>query len=77
MDKLLIFQVGAADALTLPLSALTGIDLVDAATINFSFVGVGLTAGDTKSAVVTCTITSGTYVATMKELSEYFYATVL
>tara|TARA_R110001592_G_C12558466_1_gene690904 strand:+ start:110 stop:427 length:318 start_codon:yes stop_codon:yes gene_type:complete len=75
MEKLLIFQVAAANALTAPVSALTGIDLVNSTTINFSFVGVGLSAGNTKSAIVTCTITDGTYIATMKELSEYFYAT--
>ena len=74
MEKLLIFQKDADEAIAVPVSKLQGIDLTAADTMIFHFVGIGLTDGNTKSALVTCTITSGTYVATMKELSDYFYA---
>ena len=75
MEKLLIFQKDADEAIAIPVSKLKGIDLTAADTMIFHFTGIGLTDGNAKSALVTCTITSGTYVATMKELSEFFYAT--
>jgi len=75
MEKLLIFSVSGTNAVALPVSQLAGIDLVDADTINFSFIGGNLANGTAKSTLVTCDITSGTYLATLKELSEYFYAT--
>tara|TARA_R110002020_G_scaffold368030_1_gene579914 strand:- start:319 stop:648 length:330 start_codon:yes stop_codon:yes gene_type:complete len=74
MDKLLIFSVSATNAVAMPVSQLAGIDLVDADTINFSFIGGNLANGTTKSTLVTCDITSGTYLATLKEISEYIYA---
>ena len=74
MDKILIFQVSATDAFSAPLSSLQSIDMVDADTINFSFIGGGVSDGNVKTSLVTCDITTGTYVATMKEIAEYFYA---
>jgi len=75
MDKMLIFQVSATDAFSAPLSALQSIDMVDADTINFSFIGGGISDGNVKTSLVTCDITTGTYVATIKEISEFLYAT--
>ena len=73
-DRLLIFTVSATNAVAMPVSQLAGIDLVDADTINFSFIGGNLANGTAKSTLVTCDITSGTYLATFKEISEYIYA---
>ena len=73
-DRLLIFTVSATDAAALPLSNLSSIDLVDADTIRFGFTGGTTANGSTKSTLVTCDITSGTYLATLKELADHFYA---
>jgi len=75
MEKLLIFSVSATDAAALPVSNLSAIDLVDADTIRFGFTGGTTADGNIKSTLVTCDITSGTYLATLKELSEFMYAT--
>mgnify|MGYP001418116564 FL=1 len=73
-DRLLIFTVSATDAAALPLSNLSSIDLVDADTIRFGFTGGTTGDGTAKSTLVTCDITSGTYLATLKELADHFYA---
>ena len=51
-DRLLIFSVSETNAIALPVSQLASIDLVDADTINFSFIGGNLANGNTKSALV-------------------------
>ena len=73
-DKMLYFAVSDTNAFAAPLSRLTSIDVVDTDTINFSFMGGSLANGDTKSALVTCDITAGTHPATIKEISQYLYA---
>jgi len=73
-DKMLYFAVSDTNAFAAPLSQLASIDVVDTDTINFTFIGGSVSGGTTKSALITCDITAGTHPATIKEISQYLYA---